>query len=68
MYAERDGYHWYRTTDMGRAAAMASHKTIRYTKAKRVYSKFLDARDALGNVTFRDFLTHPDFKQSRDTA
>lgn len=68
LYSTRDGYEWYCCTDAGKAAAMASHKTIRYTKAKRVYSKFLDVRDALNDLTFHEFLTHPDFKQSRDSA
>lgn len=61
-------YGYYRCTDAGRAAAMASHKTIRWSKSKRVYSKFLDVRDALNDLTFKDFLTRPEFKQSRESA
>lgn len=61
-------YHWYRTTDAGRAAALLSHRTIRRTKSQRVYSKFLDVRDAWSDVTFKQFLTHPDFAQARKEA
>lgn len=68
IYSARDGYEWYRCTDAGRAAAMASHKTICRTKSQRVYSKFLDVRDALGDITFRDFLTNPQFAESRRQA
>jgi hypothetical protein len=61
-------YDFYRCTDAGRAAAMASHKTIRLPKSKRVYSKFLDVRDALGDISFKDFLTRPEYRESRETA
>jgi hypothetical protein len=65
LYATQGGYEWYRCTAAGRAAAIASHKTIRYTPAKRRYIKFLDVRDCLPDLTFREFLTNPRFKQSR---
>lgn len=59
---------YYVCTPAGRAAAMASHRTIRHTKAQRVYSKFLDVKDALGDLTFREFLTEPEFAQTRREA
>jgi hypothetical protein len=61
-------YDYYRCTDAGRAAAMASHKDIRWSKSKRIYSKFLEVRDALGDVSFKEFLTNSEFKQTRDAA
>lgn len=61
-------YDYYRCTASGRAAAMASHKTIRVTKSRRIYSKFLDVRDALQDLTFREFLTHEQFAQTRREA
>lgn len=67
-YSERGRYHWYCCTPAGRAAAIASHKDIRVTKSKRVYSKFLEVRDAFNELTFRDFLTHPDFRDARREA
>ena len=68
LYAQRDGYDWYCTTEAGRAAAMESHKRIQWPKPKRVYSKWLDVRDALPDVTFRRFLTEPRFAETRRDA
>lgn len=68
LYAQRDGYEWYCTTEAGRAAAMESHKRIQWPKPKRVYSKWLDVRDALPDVTFQRFLTAPQFAETRRDA
>jgi hypothetical protein len=62
QYDNRGSYLWYTCTDEGRAAAIASHKTIRYSKAKRRYIKFLDIRECCPDLTFRRFLTDPQFK------
>lgn len=61
-------YDYYRCTPKGRALAMASHKTIRLKKSSRVYSKFLDVRDALGGLSFKEFLTNPEFAETRKSA
>jgi hypothetical protein len=61
-------YDYFRCTPAGRAAAMASHKTIRRTKSQRIYSKFLDVSDALQDLTFREFLTLPEFAECRRSA
>jgi hypothetical protein len=63
-----NSYDYYRCTDAGRAAACASHRTMRWSKSKRIYSKFLDVRDALGDVTFKEFLTDPAYAESRRSA
>jgi len=44
LYAERYGYHWYRTTDQGKAAGLASAAARVLTPAKRRYMDFLDAK------------------------
>lgn len=67
-YSERAPYHWYRCTDAGRAIAMRSHRSIRYTKAKRRYGRFLDIRDAYCDLTFHEFLTEPEYEQARREA
>lgn len=67
-YSTRDNYRWYQCTDAGRAAAMASHKTIRRNKASRVYSRFLDVRDAYADLTFKDFITDPQYTATRREA
>lgn len=67
-YAVRDGYEWFQTTDAGKAAAMASHKTIRKSKSSRVYSKYLDICDCFPDLTFKQFLTDPQFAETRRAA
>ncbi|MBX3659194.1 MAG: hypothetical protein KF740_12230 [Ramlibacter sp.] len=61
-------YDYYRCTEAGRAAAMASHRSIRLTKPQRVYAKFLDVSDALGDITFKEFLTNPEYREARRAA
>lgn len=61
-------YDYYRCTEAGRLAAMRSHRTIRLPKSKRVYIKFLGIRDAWCELTFREFLTNPEFAQTRREA
>lgn len=68
LYDTRDGYEWYRCTDAGRAAAIASHKTIRYSPAKRRYIRFLDVKDCYPDLTFREFLTNPMYKSARGAS
>ena len=61
-------YHWYRCTEAGKLAAMRSHRKIRRTKSQRRYVKFLDVSDCYQDLTFREFLTHPYFKDARESA
>lgn len=61
-------YDWYCCTDEGRAAAFASHKIIRYSKAKRVYRKYLELKDCLPDLTFKLFLTDAEFSETRRSA
>lgn len=68
MYAKRGGYEWFCCTDSGRAAAISSHRTIRLRKPQRVYLRFLDCRDAFEGLTFREFLTSPEFAETRSAA
>ena len=57
QYDARGGYEWYECTEEGRAAGIASHKTIRLSPAQRRYSRFLDARECNPDLTFHKFLT-----------
>jgi hypothetical protein len=68
LYGRQGSLDYYRCTAAGKLAAMRSHRMIRLSKRKRVYSKFLDVRDALGDISFKDFITLPAYKQSRDSA
>jgi hypothetical protein len=56
QYAAQGGYEWFQCTNAGRAAAIASHKTIQYSKAKRRYMRWLDISDVRPDITFGDFL------------
>ena len=62
LYDTRGDYAWYTCTPEGRAAGIASHKTIRYSPAKRRYIRFLDLRDCCPDLSFRQFLTDPRFR------
>ena len=61
-------YHWYRCTDVGKQAALHSHRTIRWGASKRRYSCFLHIREALPELTFTEFLTDPEFAEVRRSA
>lgn len=67
-YAVDPYYDWYRTTEAGRAAALASHRLIRAPKGKRIYAKFLSVRDCWPDLTFRQFLTDPELREIRKMA
>lgn len=67
-YAEEGGYSWYRTTPAGREAAIASHRAIRWRKPARVYARYLAIRDALSDLSFKRFLTDPQFADERRAA
>lgn len=67
-YSERDSYWWYRCTPEGRAAAMRSHQDIRVSKSKRVYVRFLEISDAYCDLTFKEFITSPEYAESRRNA
>jgi hypothetical protein len=62
------GYDLYRCTQEGIDLAIASHGHIRVSKAKRVYARFLDLRDAIPDLSFRIFLTEETFQEIRKGA
>jgi hypothetical protein len=61
-------YDYYRCTDNGRFEAMRSHRDIRKSKSKRRYSIFLDISESYPDMTFKDFLTDPYFKDARENC
>ncbi|KKM80022.1 hypothetical protein LCGC14_1344040 [marine sediment metagenome] len=61
-------YTYFRCTEAGKLAAIRSHKTIRKTKPQRRYSAYLDMIDAFQDLTFKEFLTRPEFKEDRENA
>jgi hypothetical protein len=65
---ELSQYDFYRCTARGHLAAMLSHRSIRRTKAQRVYACFLKVSDAFHDLTFREFLTSAEFAEARAQA
>jgi hypothetical protein len=63
-----DEYHWYQCTAEGRLEAIKSHRTIRKTKAQRKYSAYLGITDSYSDLTFKEFLTLPEFYSARERA
>lgn len=61
-------YVYYRCTEAGKLAAMRSFRDIRYSRSRRRYIAFLDIRDSYQDLTFKEFLTHPYWKDLRDEA
>ncbi|HEX5461860.1 MAG TPA: hypothetical protein VFX20_17990 [Steroidobacteraceae bacterium] len=63
-YDTRGGYEWFTCTDAGRAAGIASHKTIRYSRSALRYSRYLDMKDCYPDLTFHRFLTDSRFRDA----
>jgi hypothetical protein len=61
-------YETFAATDEGRRIALESQKQRALPKRKRVYSRFLDVRDCCPDLTFREFLTSPDYAECRRSA
>lgn len=68
MYRKCDQYEWFTATEAGKVAARASQQAQLKPKAARVYSRFLSVKECLPDMTFRDFLTNPDFADARREA
>ena len=58
-------YDCYECTQAGMDAAMASFRGIQWPRSKRRYHTYLAIRDVLGELTFREFLTSDEFRESR---
>ena len=57
---------YYHVTDAGKEIALDNMPVI--PKARRRYLKFLDAKDVYQDLTFREFLTHPFWKDARENC
>lgn len=58
-------YDYYRCTDIGRTIAIQSFRNIRYPPSSRRYIAFLNVRDCYPDLTFKQFITLPEFKDAR---
>jgi len=59
-------YDYYTCTDVGKLAAINSHKNIRKRKPQRMYAQFLNIKDYCPSITFKDFLIRADYKSIRE--
>ena len=62
------GDHCFVVTDEGRKSAVNSEPLPKPSKAKRRYLYWLEVRDVWPDATFKDFLTRPEFADSRERA
>jgi len=67
-YRCTDGYESFCTTERGRREGIKSALARRKGPAARRYARFLDLRDVVPDVTFREFLTRPEFAELRRLA
>lgn len=58
----------YVATEAGIQVALESQKSIRKPKAARVYHTYLDISDLCSELTFKKFLTDPQFAEARRNA
>lgn len=61
-------YDYYACTDKGRAVALLSFWNIQYSKPRRRYLRYLSIRESFPDLTFHEFLTDPQFSQTRGEA
>ena len=62
------GLEIYITTAKGRSIADANVRKTRRSKGARLYARFLDISDVRPRLTFREFLTSPEYAQTRREA
>ena len=60
-----DNLDIWHATDPAVEAAIASFATIRVSRGRRMYHEYLRLSDVYADLTFRDFLTNPEFESIR---
>jgi hypothetical protein len=61
-------YDLYVCTEDGKTTVIKSHQMIRFPKARRRYIAFLNTRDCCPDLTFREFLVSPEYKEIREAV
>lgn len=65
---ETTEYDWYTCTEAGKKIAIESHKSILLPKSKRRYLRYLDISDCHHDLSFKEFLTSPEYAEARRTV
>jgi len=65
LYNICDNYEWFTATDLGKSKAIESFWKLQKPKKARRYVCFLRIRDIYNQLTFKEFLTLPEFKTHR---
>lgn len=66
--SELGGLHYYCCTSAGIAVAKTSFWRRRWTKPKRIYRRFLEVSNCDPDLSFKRFLTDPEFADIRKRA
>lgn len=61
-------YDWYECTEEGKLTAIRLHRDIRKNRKQRTYHKFLEVLDCCPDLTFKEFLTSEEFRETRKNA
>lgn len=66
-YGKAWEYHFYQATERGTRSAIDSHKKMvrKVPKKRRVYLSWLSTKDAIPNLSFKEFLTNPKYESFR---
>lgn len=67
QYGTRWGYNYWRCTPAGIKAAVDSCVVLKLTRSQRRYHYWIDS-GLSESVKFKEFLTHPGLKESRQRA
>jgi hypothetical protein len=59
---------YYQVSDAGRKVAFDQLPKDTRTRAQKRYEKYLDIRDVWSDLTFKEFLIDPYFKEARDAT
>jgi hypothetical protein len=62
LYFTCDKYEWFTTTDLGKSKAIESFWLLQKPKKARRYLCYLKIKEVNSQLTFKDFLTLPEFK------
>lgn len=58
-------FDYYATTDTGKEVALTTFKAMQLTKARRRYHGWLSLSDCHPDLTFREYLTLPEYAEHR---
>lgn len=61
-------FDYYATTEAGKELALSTFKAMQWSKSKRRYCGWLRISDAVPDLSFRDYLTKPEYAEHRSAT